>query len=277
VASRLNTAALRQLLGELKSPLEALRDVLVIDCHGHIGPHSNYYVADDDVRGIIRVMDAVGVNILCANALCAIEGDYRAGNDMTAAAVQQHPDRLIGHGCINPNYPEDMAAELARCFEQLGLKIMKFHCGWHHKPADDPAYRPAVEYAASHGIPLLAHLHDYAAGAKGYAELAKQFPEMPFMLAHASEPNAMDTVLEHCAPVENVCFDLTGYPMFRQSIERLVAGAGADRVLFGSDVAWLNLPYELGAVLYARVSDEEREKILGLNMARILKLQSPQA
>ncbi|MFQ6097867.1 MAG: amidohydrolase family protein [Armatimonadota bacterium] len=276
MASALDSGALRQQLGELQSPAEALRGVLVIDCHGHIGPHAGYYGPDDDVRGIIAAMDLVGVNMLCVNALCALEGDYRAGNEMTAAAVRQHPDRLIGHGCINPNYPEDMEAELARCFEELGLRIMKFHCGWHGKPADDPAYRPAVEYAAARGLPLLAHLHDYAGGAKGYAELAKQFPDMAFLLAHASEPNAMPTVIEHCGPVENVHFDITGYPMHRQAIENLVNAVGADRVLFGSDIAWLNLPYELGAVLYAKISDEDREKILGLNMARILRLESPQ-
>ncbi len=164
-----------------------------------------------------------------------------------------------------------MEAECRRCFEQLGMKVMKFHCGWHGKTIDDPAYRPAIEYAAANKIPILTHLKGYAEQSKPYAEIAQQFGDTAFILAHASEPNALDTVVENCKGVENMYFDITGYPMHYQSIERLVGGVSADRVLFGSDIAWLNLPYELGAVLFADISDEDREKILGMNMAGLLE------
>jgi predicted TIM-barrel fold metal-dependent hydrolase len=266
----IDIAAVRQAIWEMQSPVRALQGVLVIDCHGHIGPHSRYYVPNDDVDSMVRLMDSVGIDRLCTDSLTAVEGDYKRGNDMTAAAVAKHSERLIGRGCINPNYPDDMEAECRRCFEQLGMKVMKLHCSWHGKKVDDPAYRPAIEYAAAHSIPILAHLRSQAEQSKAYAELAQQFSTTAFIIAHATEPNALDSVVENCVGVENVYFDLTGYPMCFRSVERLVSGVGGDRVLYGSDIAWLNLPYELGAVLFADISDEDREKILGLNMARLL-------
>jgi len=270
----IDTASARQAIWEMQPPLQALQGVLVIDCHGHIGPHSRYYVPHDDVDSMVRVMDTVGIDKLCADSLTAVEGDYKIGNDMTAAAMAKHPERLIGRGCINPNYPDDLQAECQRCFEQLGLRVMKFHCSWHGKKVDDPAYRPAIEYAAAHGVPILTHLQNQSEQSKAYAALAQQFGDTAFILAHSSEPNSLNAVVENCKGVENVYFDLTGYPMHFQSIERLVSGVGGDRVLYGSDVAWLNLPYELGAVLFADISDEDREKILGLNMARLLRTES---
>lgn len=269
----IDTVSARQAIWEMQAPIEALQGVLVIDCHGHIGPHSRYYVPHDDVDNIVRAMDIVGVDKLCTDSLTALEGDYKMGNDMTAAAVAKHPERLIGRGCINPNYPEDMQGECQRCFEQLGMRVMKLHCTWHDKPVDDPAYRPAIEYAAARRIPILAHLQHQAQQSEAYAKLAQEFSDTAFILAHATEPKSLDTVVQHCAGVENVYFDITGYPMCFRSMERLVGAVGGDRVLFGSDIAWLNLPYELGAVLFANISDEDREKILGLNMARLLGRQ----
>ncbi|MGD8239208.1 MAG: amidohydrolase family protein, partial [Armatimonadota bacterium] len=168
----IDTAAVRGAIWELQSPAQALQGVLVIDCHGHIGPHSRYYVPHDDVDNMVRVMDTVGVDRLCTDSLTAVEGDFVMGNDMTAAAVAKHPERLIGRGCINPNYPDDVESECRRCFEELGMQVMKLHCSWHETPIDDPAYRPAIEYAAAKGIPILTHLQNQGKQSKTYAELA---------------------------------------------------------------------------------------------------------
>jgi len=255
----------------LESVKAYLDDILVIDCHAHIGPHSRYFVPEDDIDHIIEAMDSVGVDQVAINALAALEGDFEAGNDMTAEAVRKYPDRVIGHCCINPNYPDKVAAETVRCFEELGMRMLKFHAAWHQTPPEHENYRPAVEYCAARKIPLLTHLTDYVKGLPGYVALAREYPRMPVIVAHATAPNAIDAIVENCAHVENMYFDTTGYPKWYASVERLVNGCGEDRVLFGSDIAWLNLAHEIGTIIFADISDTAKEKLLGLNFQAIMQ------
>ena len=259
----------------LESIKDILADLLVIDCHAHIGPHSRYFVPNDRIDGIIAAMDSIGVDKVGINALSALEGEVVDGNTATARAMMQYPDRIIGHCCINPNYPETVESETLRCFEQFGMRMLKFHSAWHKTPPEHARYRPAVEYCAARRIPLLTHLTDYIAGLPGYASLAREYPQMPFIIAHATAPNAIDAIIEVCAGVENMFFDTTGYPKYNRSIERLVEGCGEDRVLFGSDIAWLNLAHEIGPILFAEISDTAKEKLLGRNFQAILEGITP--
>lgn len=264
-------AEVRETVRNQQSIRPYLDGMLVIDCHGHIGPHSRYFVPEDDIDHIIGAMDSLGIDMISLNALQALEGDYKGGNEATAAAVQNYPDRVIGHCCINPNYPDDVEAETLRCFEEFGARMLKFHCAWHQTPPEHPHYRPAIEYCAQHRIPLVSHLPHYVKNLPGYADLACEYPDMPFIVAHATAPEVIDPIGEICAPVENMYFDTCGYAMYNHSIERLVKAVGEDRVLFGSDVAWLNIAYQLGQVLFADISDDAREKIIGLNFQRLME------
>ena len=50
-----------------------------------------------------------------------------------------------------------------------------------------------------------------------------------------------------------------------------VRAVGAGKLLFGTD-SYLNpFAFGLGPILYARISDDDKRRILGLNMARLLE------
>jgi len=50
----------------------------------------------------------------------------------------------------------------------------------------------------------------------------------------------------------------------------LVNEAGADRVLFGSDMPLMDPRSQIGKIITARISDEAKQKILGGNASRLL-------
>ena len=50
------------------------------------------------------------------------------------------------------------------------------------------------------------------------------------------------------------------------------AWSGADRILFGSDMPFVNANAQIDKILYARIPDQDKRKILGLNMAKIIGL-----
>ena len=55
-----------------------------------------------------------------------------------------------------------------------------------------------------------------------------------------------------------------------ESTERFVETYGADRLLFGSDLMDLPIGWGLGPILYAKVTEEDKRKILGGNLRRLM-------
>ena len=51
-----------------------------------------------------------------------------------------------------------------------------------------------------------------------------------------------------------------------------VRGAGADRVLFGTDMPILDPRQQLGKVVTADISDDEKLQVVGLNAVKLLGL-----
>ncbi|NIA22257.1 MAG: amidohydrolase family protein [Anaerolineaceae bacterium] len=70
---------------------------------------------------------------------------------------------------------------------------------------------------------------------------------------------------------QNVHLDLCLSLSPRRLVERLVEGAGIERIVWGSDALFINMAHQIGKVLGARLSDEQKRAILGGNARRILK------
>ena len=100
-------------------------------------------------------------------------------------------------------------------------------------------------------------------------ELATRYPDAAFLMAH-SGVMAEERFTELARQVPNVYLDTAMSRLPRGLVERLVAGAGADKVLWGSDALFLSLTYEVGRALGAKLSDDVKRQIMGGNARRIL-------
>ena len=56
----------------------------------------------------------------------------------------------------------------------------------------------------------------------------------------------------------------------RGVVERLVAEAGAENVVWGSDATFLSMTQQIGRALGARISEQEKRQILSLNARKLL-------
>jgi predicted TIM-barrel fold metal-dependent hydrolase len=256
-----------------------LRDILVIDVHAHLGPCALMHIPNNDARGIVAVMDRAGVDRGCISSQMSIGPDYRRGNELVAQAIADFPARFVGYVTVNPYYVHDIVPELERWSGHEGMKAIKIHPADHRYPVNGTHYRPVFDWAMEHGLPVLSHTWGEGPEAEFcsptlFGPLAEAYPNVDFILGHAG-----GTLLGYHRAVEvarkwpNIYLDLCGSFQSMGAVEYFVESIGVDRVLFGSDVPFLNLMADLGKVLYARLTTEEKKKILSLNAARLLKLE----
>jgi predicted TIM-barrel fold metal-dependent hydrolase len=241
----------------------------VVDGHGHLGYYHNTRIIPTDAEAMIRVMDRVGVEKICVSSFLSIGPDCKAGNDMVADAINKSPDRFIGYGVVNPNRPQEIDSELRRCFENLGMRAIKLHPVTHQVPIDGSAYQRVFDFAANQHLPILSH--DW--GKPAFLDrLASDYPDISFIIAHTGFWDGRSD-FAYAGVIgchDNVYLDLAYSNIFYEALERLVALIGAPKIVFGSDFPLHDLGYQLGRVIFARLSTDEKQKILGLNMLRII-------
>jgi hypothetical protein len=250
-------------------------EVFVLDAHCHLGYFRNFHIPDNDAAQIVSCFDRLGIDAGVVAAHAGISSDFRLGNDQVLEAIDQHPGRIYGYCCINPNYPEAVSNELERCFQSSSMRGIKLHPELHDDyPLDGPGYGPVWEFANARGIPVL--VHSYFAGdpLQVFAEIAEKYQAAQLLLGHSGLDLGVPKVIELVRRVPNVFLDLTGPATWDGLVEFLTTAVGADRIVFGSDIPFVNAALQLGGCAFARISDEARRLILGENAASLFGIPS---
>lgn len=234
---------------------ERLDGEYVVDCHTHIGGRSSiYHLPDSSTEDIVAEMDRIGVDLAITFSFAGITSDYAYGNDVAAEAVRMFPDRFIGFALVNPHYHTEMDSELERC-RQMGLRGIKLISHYQKYPIEGPGLFPAFEYAHEHSWMILSH--DW--GPPEYLDrLAATFNNACFIVGHYFAPTYAEVVTKR----ENV-YQCTCAALNFGDVEAMVDSMPADKIVFGSDMPDLPLMFSLAPILFARISDSDKRKIIG--------------
>ena len=252
-----------QLDGLTGAPLEG---EVVIDAHMHIGKFYNFLIPHSEASDLMASAGRIGIQRMYGSSIVAIRGDAESGNNDALAFHAKYPDRFIPYLVFKPNYPEeaDRTIALAETKKMLQFKI---HDDGNDLPYDDKRYFPLYEYANGAEGVILAHTY----GKKHVVpimKVAEEFPHIRVLLGHSGiieEEIYAQAVREH----ENIFLETCNSMAWYGLVERLVAMAGPERVLFGTDMPFMSPDQQLGRVLFARISDEDKRKVLGLNAQRL--------
>lgn len=230
---------------------------MIIDTHLHLDLGPN-----DVVKHMLERdrVDVVALSSLRGGAFPSL-ADLRAANDHVFRWMDDYPGRILGFAYVNPRLGDEGVAELRRCLAG-GMKGVKL---WISVLADDPRVDPLIEVAQEAGAVVLAHAWVKTTGNLAYesrpehvANLARRFPGTRFMLAHFG--GEWETGAKAARGCPNLYVDTSGSLAEMESVEVLVGNVGVGRVLFGTDNT--NLYYCLGKIHGARLSEEERQRIL---------------
>lgn len=245
----------------------------VLDSHGHLGPYGRFYISRPSAADVVSTMDGCGIDLCAVSSHLAIDADAVRGNEETMTAVQAHPGRLVGWIVANPH--QDPERELHRWGTQPGVVGLKLHPDLHRYRIDGPAYQPVWEWAAAVQRPVLVHTwsHSPFDDPSMLVPLAERYPGTTVLLGHCgASPDGYRASIEAALRCPNIVLETSGSSMTGPWIRRLVDAVGHDRVLFGSDMPFLDPRYPLGRFLGAELDDEATTAYLSGNFARIAGL-----
>lgn len=251
----------------MKSP------VPIFDCHGHIGLHPDFPAYKCEPEEMIEVMDLLNIEVLAVTSTLACYNDCPRGNAEVAEVLKRYSKRFRGYVTVNPNPPGEAVAELDRWASFHTPPLIKLHPDLHKYPVDGPHYRPVWNYAHQTRAIVLVHTWDSDpnCGPLQLASIAQEFTQARIILGHAGVTwRGYQQALQVAENASNTFLDISGSQSHRTVIEVAVSRLGAERILFGSDMPFLEAAVSLGRVLTARISDQDKESILRENFRALL-------
>src|SRR5581483_11294799 len=99
-----------------------------------------------------------------------------------------------------------------------------------------------------------------------FPPIAREFPKARILLGHSGVTwRGYMQAMEAAEAAPSLFLELAGSQHHRLILEQAVERLGAERIVCGSDMPFLEASMTLGHVLTARISDADKERILRTN------------
>ena len=252
--------------------------VPVIDMHMHIlhegmnGGGGAFRMAHGGPAGTFRRLKRLGVvggGFMSWNGTVGM--DSAPGNDCVRAALDTAPPGYWGLATFDPvHYSQDELRKMIPAVygdpRFIGMKpYVMAGVEYHHR-----SYDLWWQYGERHG--LYAGIHRNRNDFLEVSTLAKKYPRVRWVVYHcgadyATAAQSIECMREHA----NVYAEITLTPVTHGIVDYLVEHAGADRILYGSDLPMRDPRQQLGWVVFSRLRPEEKIKVLAGNACHVLE------
>lgn len=253
----------------------------VVDMHLHLGPLSYLYMPSNVKESeVIKVLKRFGVE----KAICAHHGALASlayGTKMLMECLDRYEGFLYGYLVFNPNHEElsfDLMKKYLNDERIVGIKI---HPSWHLCYPGDTKYEKFWNFCEKKNIIVLTHSWDpdvanqaqkYSSGLL-FEEVLMRHPKLRLILAHAGGRGKMlYEVLEMMKRHQNLYVDFAGDTFIAGLLEDYVSDLGAKRLLFGTDMPWVDIRFHLAHILSADITKKDKENILKNNAVALFGL-----
>lgn len=243
-----------------------LADYDIIDFHGHLGWWF-FGIPDFSPDSLVASMNRLGIKRIFVSSMECMGARTDLGNDEVLAAMRAFPRRFLGYVVVWPSSSEAVQAEIEKRLAQ-GFSGIKLHNNNGFDYAC-PSYMPAFEIANERRLPILLHTYGEKRVLAQIPGLASLYRDANFLLAHAGVAN-IDDYVRLANDHENVHLDLCASMCHYGVVEKLVASAPAEKIVWGSDTLFLTMPHQIGKILGADIPEAAKKKILSANAERLL-------
>lgn len=244
----------------------------IVDAHGHFGQLNLFHIPYDSPEALIKNMDDVGVLRLCISSFISLQVDSQYGNKEVFDVIKRYPERFLGYATVSPYMSaKEMVEELNRCFYEYGFSAIKLHPYFNGKAVEDEAFLPVYEYAHEHHLTILIH---YGIQSRYVEEIVQRYPNLSIILAHfggAWDGVSEEPILQLVDQYPQIYTDTASSIFYFKSIENLVKHVDVNKIIFGSDMPFLNLAGQVGRITKADMDDESKQKILAGNFKSLIR------
>jgi len=208
--------------------------------------------------------------IRLAAALKKAGGGLAERNELVYSLHQKYPDRILQFYWADP-LSGNVMDELRKRYSEWHFKGIKLHQCISAFKAGSPVMREIALFARENRLPVFIHLYSKR-DVKEFIGLALEHPGTVFIVGHFI---GMERFKKYSGGIKNVYFDISpGVLVSDYRINEAIKAFGADHVLLGSDTPYGtdNLKYNLDRIKRLKVSNEQKDLILGKNMQKILDI-----
>jgi len=251
---------------------------MILDIHTHVPPESQWglflrHCRDNGIA--LAVTSGLGSWARYPDA-----ADVRRANDEARRLAAFSGGMVLWFAYLNPqneNWSDELDQAVAEgaCGVKLWVALKD--------PVTGSLERvpPVLAAAAHHRLPVLIHTYQRTdTNLEGevtvaeFAGLARRFPEVPMIAAHAG--GNWRQCLGLLRDLPNTFVDICGgYPEAGMA-EALVADLGAERVLYGSDALGRSFASQIAKVELADLAPADKRRLLWDNGARLLGITPAQ-
>jgi len=241
----------------------------ITDAHTHVWLAH----AEKDRRELLDCLNTVPLRRLYVSGLHGHDPDEETVTQINDAVLtlMRQDDRVRGQLYLNPRHGPAAVEEFERC-RDLGFVMVKL---WQATRASDPLNHPVYELCAANSMPILLHCFARFRGCsegqstpEDIADAAQRFPELTIQMAHMGGDFIRG--IEAVVPFQNVYVDPSGTYGERGMVDYAAERLGAERVIFGSDMPGSGIYHNLGKVVGADLTEQQREQILWKNAEGVL-------
>lgn len=248
---------------------------MIIDFHCHIGTSGKglpfRQTEEVTLVEIIGAQQKAGID---ASVILPMPQVYPADLMAANAAITAHMHpRTFPFVWLNPHFLathdprgtlESMLADTLMYSRVYGIKVHPVFDGYYPEPK---CMAPVFEIARASQLPVLWHTGWGTFGDPFFIELsAKLYPDVIVIIGHMTEA-ASPFVASRC---DNVYLE-TSYCSGPHRLAGIVGLVGSEKIVFGSDFPANSPIVQKMIVQEARISDNDKERILGRNAQRLLK------
>jgi uncharacterized protein len=259
---------------------ELTKNYFIVDSHLHMGSLPYLYMPSNTEENIIDLLKKIGVK----KAICANHGSLSTinyGLNELFESLKTYEDFLYGYLVFNPNFENLSLRAIEENFERNQIVGIKIHPSWHLCYPHDERYERFWQFAAQKKIPVLTHTWDPEAPNKsqkfsdpfGFENIIKKYQDLKIVFAHAGGRGKMlYEVISLMEKYANLYVDFAGDIFVPGLIEEYMQRVGSERLLFGSDMPWVDIRFHLAHILKLDVAEKDKKNILGLNAVKLFNL-----
>ncbi len=244
---------------------------MIIDTHTHIGEIIDFLCFDHSLETLLKRMDELKIDAIIQASNKGLNlTEYEKCADESLYYYEKSGHRIFNYFLFDPRYSERCLAVMEKYHDHPAFVAIKIHPTEHHVFGNDPGYRAAWEAARKYGLPIMSHtwaLSSYNPNQRYavpelFEEYIKEYPDVKFVFGHSGgRTDGVRAAAALAKKYDNAYLDIAGDPFEYGVVEYLANHAGSHKMVFGSDMFWFDPSAQLGLVLGADLTDEDKENI----------------